>query len=114
VQVQWCRRLTPAELDTAIAAEQQRRQDIIDADPDQPAPGFGPLPGAADFTRTVYTCGGHAINRDAAAHVHASTCTAPNNSALPGCDCTPEPLPTPPAPAQTVTLATGWTLPAAA
>jgi hypothetical protein len=32
---------------------------------------------------------------DAAALVHASSCTAPNEADLPGCDCTPEPLPEP-------------------
>lgn len=110
-QVQWRRRLTAAELSAAVAAEAQRRQAIIDADPDQPPPNFGPLPGASDFTRTVYTCGGHSIRLDLAGHVHDNTCTAPNNGSLPACDCTPEPLPTPPPPQQTVTLSTGWSVP---
>jgi len=62
---------------------------------------FPPLPAADDTTITVYSCGSHAIAMDAAAFVHASSCTAPNDDHLPECDCTPEPHPEPaPAPAK--------------
>jgi hypothetical protein len=115
VAVQWQRRLTPDELTALVAVEEQRRDVVrLLADPDMPPPVFGPLPTAADSTRAVYACGQHSLTLDLAAHVHASTCTAPNNTLLPHCDCTPEPLPAPPAPPQMATLPTGWTLPAAA
>jgi hypothetical protein len=111
VAVQWRRRLTSDELAAIVAAEEQRRQAILLlSDPEQPAPVFGPMPTAETSTRAVHACGQHSLGLDLAAHIHASTCTAPNNGALPGCDCTPEPLPAPPAPPQTVTLATGWTI----
>jgi hypothetical protein len=114
VAVQWRRRLTPAELTDVVAAEEQRRQQVLLlSDPENP-PAFGPLPSAGDSTRAVYACGQHSLTLDLAAHVHASTCTVPNSALLPKCDCTPEPLPTPPALEATVTLPTGWTLPAAA
>lgn len=92
--VHWRRRLTADELAAHIAAEQARRQErILLADPQQPAPVFPPLPDGSDDTRTVYACGPHAIHMDDAALIHASSCTAPNETDLPGCDCTPEPLP---------------------
>lgn len=94
IGVNWRRRLTSAELAEHIAQEQSRRQErILLADPQQPAPVFPPLPTADDTTITVYACGPHAIGMDAAALIHASSCTAPNETDLPGCDCTPEPHP---------------------
>lgn len=62
----------------------------------------------------VYACGEHAISMDAAAQVHAADCTAPDPKLVPACGCTPEPLPAPEPvePARTVTLDTGWVVPA--
>lgn len=60
-----------------------------------------------DMRQLVYACGPHAISLDLAAHIHAAACSGPNAANLPGCDCTPEPIPvsdTPP----TTTLPTGW------
>ncbi|MFI1520654.1 hypothetical protein [Kitasatospora cineracea] len=114
VAVQWRRRLTDAELADALALEQHRRETAAaEADPSGPPPDFGPMPTSADYTRAVYACGRHALSLDLAAHVHAATCTAPG-AALPGCDCTPEPLPgeQPPTTPDTVTLPTGWVVPA--
>lgn len=89
--VNWQRRPTDVELADVVAAEQSRREQLLLlADPQLPAPEFGPLPTADGMTRTVYACGSHAITMDAAARIHASTCTAPNDADLPGCDCTPE------------------------
>lgn len=94
--VNWQRRLTDNELDAHIALEQEKRdQRLLLADPQQPAPDFGPLPTAADCTAPVYACGPHAIAMDAAALVHQGTCTAPSEADLPGCGCTPEPAPQP-------------------
>jgi hypothetical protein len=45
-----------------------------------------------DTTDAVHACTPHAIGLELAAHVHAAGCTAPNTQ-LPGCDCTPEPIP---------------------
>jgi hypothetical protein len=92
--VNWLRRPTDAELAEVVKAEQDRRDQIrLLADPQLPEPEFGPLPTAEGTTRTVYACGPHAITMDAAALVHASSCTAPNEADLPDCDCTPETLP---------------------
>ncbi|NUR03273.1 MAG: hypothetical protein HOY79_44200 [Streptomyces sp.] len=57
-------------------------------------------------TAAVFACDGHAISLDAAAHVHAATCTAPGTT---GCTCTPEPIP-PGAPVQATppNLPPGW------
>lgn len=87
--VQWRRRPTVAELAELTAAQ------------------------VPDATRAVYACGAHAISVDLAAHVHAAECTAPDAKNLPGCDCTPEPIPVVAAPMDqpTVTLPTGWTIP---
>jgi hypothetical protein len=92
--VHWLRRLTDDELDEVRRIESERRAEVLRlADPQLPAPAFPSLPSGEDFTRTVYACGPHAITMDAAALVHASSCTAPNDADLPGCDCTPEPAP---------------------
>lgn len=92
--VHWLRRLTDDELDEVLHVEADRRSEVLRlADPQLPAPVFPPLPTGADFTRTVYACGPHAITMDAAALIHASSCTAPNDADLPGCDCTPEAVP---------------------
>lgn len=93
--VQWQRRPTEAELATLVAATQAfRDRALAAADPQQP-PVFGPLPTTTDTTVPVYACGPHAISRDLGALVHASDCTAPDPSLLPGCNCTPEPAPAP-------------------
>lgn len=90
--VQWLRRPTDDETDDAVRVEQERRDRIVLlADPQLPAPTFPPLPTGDDLVHTVYACASHAITLDAAALIHASTCTAPNGADLPGCDCTPEP-----------------------
>lgn len=89
--VHWRRRPTNDELADLIAAEQARRdQELLLADPQLPAPQFGPLPATDGTTRTVYACAAHAIGLDAASLIHAAGCTAPNPKHLPGCDCTPE------------------------
>lgn len=89
--VHWRRRLTDDELAVHVRLEQERRdQALLLADPQLPAPVFPPLPTGEDDTRTIYTCGPHAITMDAAALIHQSSCTAPNDADLPGCDCTPE------------------------
>jgi hypothetical protein len=91
--VQWLRRPTDDEVTDVVQVEQSRRdQALLLADPRLPAPDFGPLPTGAGMTRTVYACGPHAIRLDSAALVHASSCTAPNDTDLPDCDCTPEPV----------------------
>lgn len=91
---QWQRRLTDTEFAAYVALEQERRDDrLLLADPQQPAPDFGPLPQPGDCTTPVFACGLHAITIDAAALIHAKTCTAPNGATLPGCNCTPEPAP---------------------
>lgn len=94
--VQWQRRLTEAEKQPILAAEQARRDEaVILADPSLPPPVFGPMPDLSDYTASVYACGDHGITLDLAAHIHQSTCTAPVQADLPGCSCTPEPLPDP-------------------
>ncbi|MFE4867717.1 hypothetical protein [Streptomyces sp. NPDC056682] len=107
--VHWQRRLTDAELADYIGLEQARRDEqILLADPQQATPVFGPLPTAADVTRAVHACGQHAIGMNAAALIHAKTCTAPNPATLPACNCTPEPAP-PPEPAPTASpLPVSW------
>lgn len=112
--VQWSRRLTDAEFAAILTAEQRRRDAVLLlADPQLPAPVFGPLPVQADCVRAVHACGVHAIDLDAAAQVHGSACTAPDLAHLPACGCTPEPIPvSAPTAVPTVTLATGWTVPA--
>ncbi|MDI5965711.1 hypothetical protein [Streptantibioticus silvisoli] len=87
--VVWTRRPTAAEL-VEIAATQ---------------PEYAPPPTEDTVTVPVYACTVHAISMDLAAHVHESICTAPNPPDLPGCNCTPEPLPDDPDP-QDVTAAT--------
>jgi hypothetical protein len=89
--VQWLRRPTDTETAEAVRMEQERRDRIVLlADPQLPAPAFPPPPTCEDLVRTVYACASHAITLDAAALIHAGTCTAPNRADLPGCDCTPE------------------------
>ncbi|MFC8676685.1 hypothetical protein ACFUEN_28870 [Streptomyces griseorubiginosus] len=96
--VHWQRRPTDQELDALRQLEEDRRATaLLLADPQLPAPVFPPLPTAADTCVAVYACGTHAITMDAAALVHQSSCTAPNDADLPGCDCTPEAHPTGPA-----------------
>jgi hypothetical protein len=92
--VNWQRRLTDGELAAYQGLEQEKRDEWLNlADPQQPPPDYGPLPQASDCTAPVYACGPHAIGMDAAALIHAKSCTAPNAATLPGCDCTPEPAP---------------------
>lgn len=100
--VNWRRRLTADELAEHVRAEQDRRdQALLLADPQLPPPVFPPLPTGDDDTRTVYACAGHAITMDGAALIHASSCTAPNEAGMHGCDCAPEPHPDPaPEPAE--------------
>lgn len=94
--VQWQRRPTADELAAVVAVEQSRRDQVLAAaDPEQPAPEFGPLPTAAETTIAVFGCGPHAISMDLAALIHAFDCTAPDPAVLPGCNCTPEPAPEP-------------------
>jgi hypothetical protein len=67
---------------------------------------------ASGGTDAVLACGTHAITLDAAAHVHAVTCAAPDPAKVPACNCTPEPIPaTQPSMPATQTLPTGWTIP---
>lgn len=89
--VHWLRRLTPDEIAAEQAKEQARRDEAtLLADPQQPAPVFGPLPDCLDYTRAVHGCMSHAITADAAAHIHQATCRAPSEGDLPHCNCTPE------------------------
>lgn len=106
--VNWRRRLTQDELAEHVAQEQSRRDHmLLLADPQNP-PVFPPLPDGSDDTRTVYACGTHAIHMDAAGLIHQATCTAPNEAHLPGCDCTPEPLPEDPPEAPATVLPAHW------
>lgn len=92
--VNWRRRLTADELAEHVRLEQERRdQALLLADPQLPPPVFPPLPTGEDDTRTVYACGEHAITMDGAALIHEAACTAPNDTGMHGCDCTPEPAP---------------------
>ncbi|MCI3277644.1 hypothetical protein [Streptomyces cylindrosporus] len=99
--VHWQRRPTDDELAELVAAEQSRRDErLLLADPQLPAPQFGPLPTAGDTTRIVHACAEHAIGLEAAALIHQATCTAPaagprdklrvDADEVPVCDCTPE------------------------
>jgi hypothetical protein len=112
--VHWLRRPTAAEFTAVLAADSARRaREIEAADPDGPPPALWPAPTAEATTIAVYACATHAIHLDAAALVHAASCTAPSPGHLPGCDCTPEPAPTPkPLTGPKTTLPTGWVLPA--
>ncbi|MGE7439615.1 hypothetical protein [Kitasatospora sp. NPDC001175] len=56
----------------------------------------------------VYACALHAIGLDAAAHIHQTTCTAPDPAHVPACNCTPTVQPQDPGVSPTVTLTTGW------
>lgn len=108
--VHWQRRLLPDEIAVQQQIEQERRNEIaLLADPQLPAPVFPLLPDCTDWTAVVYTCHAHAIHGHdgAAARIHQGTCTAPDAGDLPGCNCTPEPLPEPEqlAPVQ---LPPGW------
>ncbi|MEU1800893.1 hypothetical protein [Streptomyces sp. NPDC019937] len=94
--VQWQRRLTDAEFQPILDAEQARRDEILLlADPTQPPPVFGPMPDPSDYTIAVYACAAHGISLDLAARIHQATCTAPAVADLPGCNCSPEPTPEP-------------------
>ncbi|WP_367134445.1 MULTISPECIES: hypothetical protein [Streptomyces] len=94
--VSWQRRLTDEEFTAHLAWEQDRRDRVLQlADPQLPVPIFGPMPRPEECTTTVFACGDHAIELDAAARVHRATCTAPSVRDVPGCDCTPEPAPPP-------------------
>lgn len=94
--VLWQRRLTDTEWDDYLQLIQDRRDNqLLLADPDRPPPDPGPMPDPADCTRAVYACSPHALTLDAASHVHAKTCTAPDAKTLPGCNCAPEPIPAP-------------------
>ncbi|MFI5880806.1 hypothetical protein [Streptomyces sp. NPDC051554] len=105
--VHWQRRPTCDELDDILRTEGNRRVQALKlADVQKPAPTFPPLPTAADTTRIVHACATHAITIEAAALIHASFCTAPNEADLPGCDCTPEPWPAAPVEEEQV-----WALP---
>ncbi|MFI5814841.1 hypothetical protein ACIA7S_28280 [Streptomyces sp. NPDC051643] len=107
--VSWQRRPTETEVADVVAAEKDRRAErLLLADPDLPPPEFGPLPTADGMTRTVYACGQHAIDLDAAALVHTSSCTAPNPANLPGCDCTPETPPHEPLDDEPMPLPEHW------
>ncbi|BFP50035.1 hypothetical protein KCMC57_64030 (plasmid) [Kitasatospora sp. CMC57] len=108
--VQWRRRPTDAELGTVLARAATLS---TDGEPEQPA-GLAPPPTAATTVVAVQACGRHAIGMDLAARIHSANCTAPDPEHLPGCGCTPEPLPaqTPPSTQDTIELTTGWTLPA--
>ncbi|MEW2164413.1 hypothetical protein AB0912_15675 [Streptomyces sp. NPDC007084] len=107
--VHWLRRPTNEDVEAVRLLEIDRRaaQEQLD-NPDAPTPVYPPLPTGADTTVIVHACGPHAIDMEAAAHIHASTCTAPNEADLPGCDCTPEKLPTEP-PEETAPLPAHWT-----
>ncbi|MFE9844685.1 hypothetical protein [Streptomyces goshikiensis] len=106
----WQRRLTDDEVTAYLATYQAKRDEqLLLADPQAAAPEPGPLPLATDCTRVVHGCINHAIGIDAAAHVHAKTCTAPQADDLPGCNCTPEPLPAPEPMLEPVQLPASWT-----
>jgi hypothetical protein len=91
--LQWTRRPTEAELETIVAAEEQRRADLLAiSEPNNP-PNFPTLPTAADTTVPAYGCVTHEVSGDLSVRVHQASCTAPNPANLPGCDCTPEPAP---------------------
>ena len=94
--VNWRRRLTDDELAEHVRLELERRDEaLLLSDKQLPAPVFPPLPDGSDDTRTLYACGEHAITMDAAGLIHASSCTAPNEVGVHGCNCTPEPAPEP-------------------
>lgn len=106
--VHWQRRLTDDELAAVQQLEQDRRDQVMAlADPAQAPPTFPPLPGPQDFTTVVHGCVAHAITIEAAALIHAKTCTAPG-AVLPGCDCTPEPAPAPEPDPEPLLLPPGW------
>lgn len=46
-------------------------------------------PADANSTVPVYACASHEISMDLAALRHQPTCTAPNLTEIPKCDCTP-------------------------
>lgn len=108
--VNWRRRPTDDELAQHVALEQSRRDERLAlADPQLPPPVFPPLPTADDTTTTVYSCGPHAITMDAAALIHAGSCSAPNETGANGCDCTPEePVSAPPLEASPSRLPQHW------
>lgn len=112
--VQWRRRLTDAEFAEVVADEESRREQVLLlADPELPAPTFGPLPVLSDCVRAVYACGPHAITLAAGALVHQATCSAPDPTHTPACSCTPEAPSETGAPTDpTITLPTGWIVPA--
>jgi hypothetical protein len=94
IGVSWNRRLTDDELADHVRLEEERRDRILLlADKQLPPPVFPSLPDGSNDTRTVYACGEHAIDMDAASRIHQKTCTAPNEIGRRGCDCTPEPAP---------------------
>lgn len=101
--VHWQRRLTDDEFADYLALEQHRRDQLTAlADPQLPAPDYGPMPTPDGCTRVVYGCVQHAISLDAASLIHTKDCTAPP------CNCSPEPAPAPepePEPAQ---MPPGW------
>jgi hypothetical protein len=115
--VQWQRRPTGPELAGIVAAEVQRREAARQgaAERGEDPYVYGPLPTADTTTLAVLACRDHAISLDDAARVHAADCPAPHPQHLPACGCSPEELP-PPVPLHTqqptVTLPSGWTLPA--
>lgn len=109
---QWQRRPTVDEASAQADADLVARNTAL-ADAGLPAlaPADIPPPDPATSTLAVHSCGAHAITMSLAQHIHQAACSAPSE-ALPGCACTPEPLPVPPSAPSTVTLPTGWVVPA--
>lgn len=99
--VQWVRRPNGPELSTEVARVKERHAKHVElSDPQLPPPSAPVLPTAADTTMAIYACGDHAITASAASLIHASTCSAPNPTNLPACDCVQEQHPSPPIPPQ--------------
>lgn len=87
--VVWNRRPTAAELEAI------------------PAQFGGEDATAANTTVAVYACGSHAISLELAGLIHGPLCSGPLCSALPNCDCTPEPVQEP-EPEPVALLPDGW------
>lgn len=109
---QWQRRPTAAEVSAQADADLAARNTLLAA-AGLPALSPADIPPADPATSTlaVHSCGDHAIAMDLAQHIHQAVCSAPSE-ALPGCGCTPEPLPVLPSAPPSVTLPTGWVVPA--
>jgi hypothetical protein len=108
---QWQRRPSAAEMDEEFGPGSAARAEFaVEAAAGGPVE-LGAQPSAASSTVAVHACDVHAITTVLAQHVHEASCVGPDSKSLPGCGCSPEPLPVTAPLQDVITLPTGWVIP---